>query len=82
MPIDIKLEYAPCECKSYNGKTLVEGAEPDRGPRAPEFFDYPKAAAFRLREHLLAGRVPAVHHQGLHVVAAVINGERFESSEG
>lgn len=82
-PLTIRLEYKPCNCPTFDHVNPAEHR--DRIPenakdlKAPENFEREKAAALRLRQLVLEFHPhPKVHHQGLHVVAAEINGERFE----
>lgn len=81
--INISLEYGPCNCRTYDHIDPSEHREKlpenERQLVVPEAFDSKKAAAFRLREHNLASRKSAVHHRGIHVEAATINGERYEA---
>lgn len=73
--MDISLEYRPCKCTNFDH--IKPGLVPKNGT-TPESFDSMKAAAFRIREHINAGHSNwAVHHMGMHVSSATINGERF-----
>jgi len=72
----IKLEYAPCACRQYDA---IRPGHIPHGIVFAENFDSQKAAAFRIKEHIEAGNEQfSVHCQGVHVVAASIDGVRYE----
>jgi hypothetical protein len=78
--VEVKLEYRPCNCPKFEQSIPVEGDDDERetpAAHAPEHFEREGIAARRLKEHVSAGRTPRVHHQGLHVKVAWINGEKY-----
>lgn len=70
---DFKLEYAPCKCPSH-----VQSDKALEVTNAAEHFVVAKIAALRFRQLVVEGKSPRVHHDGTHVSAVILNGERFE----
>lgn len=82
----VELHYAPCVCSPESQpRHVVRDAdgvlhEVRTATATPhvEFFDQIHVAAARFRQLVNEGKPHAVHHRGLHVVAATIDGVRWE----
>lgn len=72
----VKLYYRPCRCPSF-----VQEDKDVAVVKPAEHFEEAKIAALRFRQLIIGGGSPRVHHDGVHVCAAQINGEMFEEPE-
>jgi len=84
--LKVRLEYRPCSCAAYvqpqvilrDAEGVLQSAPAQQIDLKVAHFDYPEIAAARVREIVTdEDKTSSVHHSGLHVSAAWIDGVRF-----